>query len=288
MIQKLEPGFYASDNFDELLPICEKYFGDNKIETLYKLRNWNEKHHPEFLTLGELYFSKPSDLNDPFDIHRPINFDVSFINEEWFFEELVKNINKDTLNLQLARTRASNQLDEIRKNPTVYFLKNYEDIVSSSWFDNSIGIFSLSTDPLNDQLWGYYGGGLKGFAIGFDPMSLTRDLQLNGRLIRYHDTFKSSDLIGGMKDHLNLYFQKNTKWVFESEFRYCTIIDNGEQRKRYFSPSTVKEIILGLRISPENKKAIIEVAQKKYPHVKIYQLKPDYLVGKIIMVEIEF
>jgi hypothetical protein len=281
MIEELEPGYYTVETIQELLALSKNYFAVKKIETLYKLRNWNEKYHPEFLKEGQIYFARPNELNDPFDIHRPVQFDISVINEQWFFEELTKiALHNGSHSLSDANTRASNQLDIIRKDPRGYFLRNYEEMINSKWFNDQLGILSFSTSPMDDQLWGYYGGGLKGYAVGFDPIELTRQLNLPGFLVEYTDTIATTGLIGGtLKQQADLYNQKNTKWSFESELRYSTVIESEEERIKYYTPMAVREIILGPRISAENEKEILEVVKEKYSHAQIFKLQVDYLNG---------
>jgi hypothetical protein len=291
MAQEIEPGFFLMNDFKEVKPFYVKLFVEKGVQVLYKLRNWRERYHPEFLTKGEMYFTKPNELNDPFDIHRPLTFDVSVVETPAFLQKMIEtapearhiNTGRD------AEIYAENELAKIRADPNSYFLNNYNDLIKSEEYNNQIGVFSLTIDPINDQLWGYYGGGQRGFAVGFDPIQLCEDLFSQGHFINYSDKIPASSIINlSYKAQSELMFQKNKKWEFESEFRFVRLLDTPERRKHTFQPGIVKEIILGPRIANEDEYEIIEVLRSKYPHVALYRIVCNYKNGKIGLVEQAF
>lgn len=287
MVTEIEEGFVTVTAFSEIKDIYEKVFEKENIKTLYKIRNWRERYHPEFLGKGEIYFTPPLELNDPFDITRPVKFDTSIIENSEFFQRLVKGATElFGINPGYdAEIFAKKKLDEIRLDPNSYFLKNYEDYVNSENYNNSVGVFSVTTNPCDEQLWGYYGGGLKGFAIGFGPIALCEELFSRGALIDYTDEIRISKIINkSLKENAMSFFQKNEKWKFESEFRFVRMIDpEQKRRKHHFQPQIVTEIILGPRTPKEDEKEILEIAVSRYPQAKLLRLKCDYAKGNMFL-----
>ena len=287
-MKQLEMDYYAVERFDEIRDWYQALFTENNVTTLYKIRNWRESFHPEFLTNAEIYFGRPNEMNDPFDIHRPVTFDISIIERPEFFEKLVTtatsymgvNPGRD------AQIVAQKKLDEIRRDPKTYFLNNYMEMIEDPAYNDRFGIFSLTTNPCHDQLWGYYGGGLRGFAVGFDPMRLAEELFSQGNFIYYTDENHFSTVINqSRKDQAEMLFKKNRRWSFESEFRFVRLIDDQSRRFHKYSPEALKEIILGPRIAQEDKEAILNVKSAKYPHAKLYYLKCDYSNGKVYLAD---
>ena len=293
MIREPEAGLYVYDTFEEVRPYYEELFSKNGIEILYKLRNWRERFHPEVLTKGELYFSRPSELNDPFDIHTPMQFDLSVIDDPRFLAKMIEtapaargiNPGRD------ATIYAEKTLDEIKKDPASYFIKNYEDLINNPTYNDGIGVLSMTTNATDKQLWGYYGGGLKGFAVGYDPIMLCEELFAPGNFVQYTDKIPVSTIINvSQKVQHELLYQKTKEWGFESEFRFTRAIDPDDQERRIHavSPKIIKEIILGPRIQEIDKDEILEVVHKRYPHARVIQLYCDYSNATLYGKEIGF
>ena len=132
MVSEIEPGFFVMNDFEEVRSYYQDLFARKKVSALYKMRNWRERFSPEFLTKGEMYFTKPDELNDPFDIHRPLQFDVSVIDKPEFLTKMIQtapaargiNPGRD------AEVYAEKELDRIRENPQEYFLNNYIGLIN--------------------------------------------------------------------------------------------------------------------------------------------------------------
>ena len=264
--------FRMVNDFSEVKPFYRQLFAERRIRNIYKMRNWEEKHHPEFLNERQMYFSPPNELNDPFDIHRPVRFDVSVIETPEFLQRMIdtvpaaRGINPGND----AKAYAENELEQIRKGPQRYFLKNYEDLVNSEEYNKKVGVLSLTTDPVNEQTWGYYGGGLKGFAVGFDPMKLCAEIFSEGQFVEYTKAIPVSNIINAsLSEQSRLMFQKHPKWQFENEFRFVRFMDNEKRRFHYYNAEIVNEIILGVRIKDQVREQIIPVIQDNFPHVKV-------------------
>lgn len=293
MKKEIEPGLFLFNNFDEVRPHYEQQFESYKTRMLYKIRNWRERFHPEVLTKGELYFSRPNELNDPFDIHTSGRFDPAVIDDPRFLEKLIELAPAATGALpgRDAEIVANNKLEEIRPNPTEYFFNNYKKLIYNPTLNNGMGVLSLTDNPLDKQLWGYYGGGLKGFAIGYEPMELCEELFASGSFVKYTDEIPFAMILDvSKKAQHELLYQKTKEWEFESEFRFTRAIDPHDQTKRIHvvPPKIVKEIILGPRIQDSDKNEIIDVVRLRYPHAKVIQLDCDYTNASLYGSKVDF
>ncbi len=288
MVEKLEEEFFAVEAFDDVRRYYENYFAKNDITTLYKIRNWRERYHPEFLKDGEIYFSRPNELNDPFDITRPIKFDIAQIETPEFLNRLIESASEVMgINPGIdSKIYARNKLEEIRNNPINYFANTYLKMINGKWYNDSFGVFSLTVNILDEQLWGYYGGGLKGFAVGFHPMELCEALFLRygqGAIVTYLDEILPSKIIGkSLREQKEQLFQKFNKWRFESEFRFVgRFTESQVDRFCKLSPKVVKEVILGPRVPETDKEEILKIVELRYPTAILYQVVCDYINGGI-------
>jgi hypothetical protein len=285
MKTEVEPNYYVVDCFEDMRSYYEELFATKNCPILYKVRNWREMYHPEFLTKGEIYFSRPNELNDPFDIHRPKKFDVSVIDSKEFYHKLVEDAPHflRTAPGRDSEVAASNYLEyEIRPNPEEFFLRNYVIMINDKQYNETIGVLSLTTNPLDEQLWGYYGGGLKGFAVGFDSMRLTEELFCQARFVKYNDEISTSTIISKSKKSLtDGWYEKNKKWHFESEFRFAKLIHEKSPRIHHFTPEIVSEIILGPRIPEDDENAIKNIWKCRYPNSKLFKIQCNYSNGTL-------
>lgn len=273
---------YLNRKKDCVIP-SRQYLENNNINLLYKIRNWEERYHPDILKKGEFYFARPFELNDPFDVHRPLKLIKINLDTEEFFKKLVKfELVINLKSLEEAIRAANSRLLIIKNNPEKYFLTNYLQMINSDYYNNRIGILSLTTNPENEQLWGYYGGGLKGFAVGFDAYSIILDMKQIFKKVQYGNNF-NFEIIPEF-DVCDLFFEKSKNWEFESEFRFLWLEPN-YKRTIPFSSNSLKEIIFGPRITIVNKQSILRIVRDKYSHIKLFQLEPDYILGKINKIE---
>jgi len=231
----------------------------NTPPIIYKYRaDWKNICHKELITKQSIWFSAPSSLNDPYDIRTPLKFDYSEINHPFFFEKLKQcfidstmfnHLNEEELNILTEK-----RLAIIREDPQSYFEKNNQFSRDSNIHD-SIGIFSCSTDGLNELMWSHYGNSSSGFAVGFKTIELWEDLKDNTTIgpVIYSDEIPLHSFIFDIeKNTLNTHFLKSKKWEYENEFRFYINGDSIDiNRLRYFSKKSVAEFILGTNF-PKN------------------------------------
>ena len=173
-------------------------------------------------------------------------------------------------------TICENQLDIIKIKKKNYFEKNYLKLRDSNLYDQ-VGVFSLSKNPLNENMWAHYSCNSEGFCVGFDSIELLRRLQLKFGFVDYeeqppiHSFIKDFD--ENQKDEM---FSKNIKWREEEEFRILTLnIKTVKDRKVNVEPFIIKKIIIGNKMNSTDLNQIKNLIKTKYKgSVKLFSIKP--------------
>jgi len=236
---------------------------------LWKYRDWTDPNHQRALRIPSVYFAHPKDLNDPFDIRVPIEFDYSEIDNPLFIEKL-----KEQTAIRYPRVPlwsyaflaiVQEQYRVIKNNPKAYFEKNVSDLRDSDAYD-AVGLFSLSKSPINEVLWGCYASSNKGFCIGYDSIELHKytptssgPVDYNGAPVK-HSFIKPQDPYLLFQEH----YRKAPKWSSEEEYRFITLIDAIGSREVPIPTSCIKEVVFGFNTPEEHKREIVEVLKEKF------------------------
>jgi hypothetical protein len=141
----------------------------------------------------------------------------------------------------------------------------------------------------NALMWSHYAESHKGLAVGFNS-DCSFFQPGNGkakqglREVIYSEKRESAftgNSISNMDEELEKYFfTKSCDWEYEEELRICAftqfadVKDNFRGEDLYlfsFPTECVEEIILGFRMSEENKKKTVEIANRIYPTAKLFQ-----------------
>jgi len=156
-------------------------------------------------------------------------------------------------------------------------------------------------DPLYENLmWSHYADGLRGFCIVLDrqnvlnhflqkklsirpidvryqnfPMTLSLNKFAHSRHILNNST---SEMIHEVTQTIGC---KSTAWSYEKEFRLLSLEDENLQ---YYPSTALLEIIIGDKMTEENKKRIIDTAKATNSNVsiKLARLKKDSYELEII------
>jgi hypothetical protein len=243
---------------------------DGLPNTIYKYRNWANEYNQKILTNREIYFSAADDFNDPFDSKFPIRYDL---------------IGDDELKQRLANTylrgKANASPAEVEEQVLMAFnnLRNADylnDLQERKYAVNNevIGVFSLTTQPTNILMWSHYSNSHKGFVVGFDTDSLFTDIQCTILPINYQNEYPSIPPgLGTEEGPLEIYGVYGTKsglWEYEDEVRMIKV--HGAKKSFQYKPETLKEVILGCKISEKHRDEILGVA-RNFPNVQVYQAR---------------
>lgn len=254
-------------------------------ETLYKYRSWSNESHKRLITHQEIFFSKPSSFNDPYDGNNPIRWDLLTDNDCYNKNlELVKFFCKDKpsefqkkIALQITNSKKFWHPDHIHK-------ESQNDI--KKW-DNIIGLLSLSENPDEILMWSHYADNHKGFIVGFKTKSFIEDYDFDylGKL-NYLQDYPIITGHHSIDERFMLkFFTKSITWAYEQEWRISkNHIDN---RIRILRKETYSKIILGCQMPEKDKLEIIKLTSKIFGNsVSILQAEKSDSEFKLKMVSI--
>lgn len=251
---------------------------------LYKYRDWNNSNHKRILIENEVYLSSPADFEDEYDCKVPIRYDLltdKEIYEKYLFSSKKENPSftrqqhrKFARDWQLkGLMRDKNRLEEFDND---FFEK----------FNHLFGVLSLTAISDNIEMWNYYTNNHSGFCVGFNTLNLCKLSNYFGGgsgVIYYEELPIILETDSLEKKHFLQIHSKIKKWEFEQEYRLTKF--NVQNRHAKIPNELFAEIILGAKISDDNKKEIIEIASNKFPDAKLFQA--DIEKNLITLKEIE-
>lgn len=138
---------------------------------------------------------------------------------------------------------------------------------------NGLGVSCLCESPLNRLMWGHYGDGAKGICLEFahqgEPFGRARQMVYANS--RPHVSALSTDSGTQIEAAVLL---KPTDWAYEQEWR---VIDHeaGCDKSISFDPDLLTGIVLGSRISPENRNLVRHLVDERPKPVPIQQVVVD-------------
>lgn len=196
---------------------------------------------------NSFYSSNYSALNDPFDIY--------------FNEEISQSV--DLLKILFPFI----EFDNLKK-----YLKEVLD------FKEKIGIYCLSTDFLNEQLWAYYASSYAGYCVEYDLDRLIDKEQNFDFQYKFKVDYKESVPTLGIEDMSNLrdgfiqkmFATKKSAWKHEKEIRL--IFDKYGMKK--FHPSAITGIYFGIKTPEIVKETFYKLFENN--NVKFYEVFPSH------------
>lgn len=179
------------------------------------------------------------------------------------------------------------------------FLEYYLDL--NKRLSAEVLAFSLAEESDNQAMWGLYADGSRGFCIeySFPPDSFFGQRMLLNLFPIYYGNKPSINffdvLINGINSNNNVNgiayddykewflstYTKNPTYSFQKEWRITFNRTMGSNLQKF---PFAKSIILGERMSEENKTKLLEIARKKNIHV--FQRKMNKTRSKIIVEQI--
>jgi hypothetical protein len=238
----------------------------DKANKLYKYGRLTE-HSESLFSTGDIWFSSPRQLNDPFEC-RP-----------WFTFEGSRSQVLDTILRMLQRQRPDLTAESAKAEAVALYLKgNHRDpnVWTSVRTDaiqklaTEIGLCCLSKVPNDILMWSHYGSDHQGYCLEFEagagiypfgeanPVIYSEDYPI----VDFYNTptAKQFDLI---------FLTKYRGWAYEQEWR---VIDtkNGPGLHRY-PPELLSGVIFGLRTPEPDKSKIREWVTRRGRKAQFYQ-----------------
>lgn len=244
--------------------------------TLYKFRPYSTKidraRVREILVDHEVYFARPSQLNDPFDMsprfEKPTR-EVLIRGAERYFAKRPERSDERESTLRHLREC---DLNEHTKGAEARARKRLE---------SGYSVFSLAGNRDHPMLWSHYAGGHTGLCIHFraDEGSLMGGaLEVTYHALRPTLPIDLSELSDG-EVFTRLLLQKGEFWSYENEYRWANYpntnwggipIEFRGQRGR-FKPRELSGITVGARISDVNRKKLLRLAESHNPSLPVWR-----------------
>lgn len=156
-------------------------------------------------------------------------------------------------------------------------------------FSNGYLIVCFSEEKDNVLMWSHYAENHTGYCIEYDFKALGPNhprVRMLQPVIYTDDFFDATEYyknaISGSQDFNNLYgiyptISKSTQWAYEKEWRtifpWGPGVAKNDKEMRSLPMPTPKRLLLGAKISEENKQIILDIAKEK--KIPVYQMTLD-------------
>lgn len=263
-------------------------------DVIYKFRDWKDPYHKNVLMENQLYLPTPNMFNDPFDCRIPIDYRHLATKEkiERFAHGFIDRHQDFIAENGLSHKEEFEKLVYDLTNDLEGFQSRHEEELFAMQ-DLHYGVLSMSTKWDNILMWSHYADLHRGVCYGFWEEKL-RNSELFGKggpvgynpdnVFPFINPFEENIMIKGFTETHN----KANVWNYESEYRLFKLffpgIPSKDDRIKTIPDDFFAEIILGIKMSEEHKKEIIEIAKRK--GLKIYQAVKVPFEFKIDKVEI--
>jgi hypothetical protein len=245
-------------------------------EVLYKYRNFENVNHISMLSDLEIFFAAPTSFEDKLDCKIPIRYEL--LTNQQIFEKYLS----DSYERNPKFTRRQHRewaKGWARKSPIknkARLLKFRDDEFNE--YDKRLGILSLTANNSSSEMWNKYSNNQTGFCVGFHTKALFKFLG-GGGPVQYVDelpTIKPTPWHSFDEQRYLREFSKLRYWEFEEEYRTMIFGKDGldaDSRKRKLTADVYKEIIIGDKITNENKTKIEAIMKETLPNVIIRRQK---------------
>jgi hypothetical protein len=261
-----------ADERDRTIPPILYKFRDFK-ETPLTHKYPGQKLGLRIITDQIAWFSSPRHFNDPFDSDIDIRWD------KMTREDLIHRY--QAIHDQSLQSRVVDRVDELLSNPCEFqkFKTDQRDSILDEF-----GIFSVCNSNDNILLWSHYADSHSGFCVGIDTAVMQQALwqrsdedtiSFTSRPIRYSTVYPKLIPLPKVDIDGDAWYEclttKSSQWKYENEWRY---ISHGRSDWCLRIPrQAIVEVILGLRIRPENEKILRKELLQYGDKVRILRAK---------------
>lgn len=240
------------------------------IECLYKYGRINE-HSEALFSTARVWFSAPSNLNDPFECRPWFTFEGD---KDEIIESLVRVLRKHnprmTQDMATADADATYLQGRHRDPGTWEALR--QDVIEM--LGNQIGLYCLARIPDSILMWSHYGHEHQGYCLEFEATDHTSVFG-EAQPVLYSDSYPIVDFFKTPKEQqVDLIFlTKYTSWAYEQEWRVVDF-QKGPGLREY-PAELLKSVIFGLRMSEPHKTLIREWISRRGHPVRLFQATRD-------------
>ncbi|MFH1993896.1 MAG: DUF2971 domain-containing protein [Pseudomonadota bacterium] len=233
---------------------------------LYRYRHLNGQHRDwtkRIFTESVLRFANPSTFNDPFDckVHYLSSFSVEELRRQHL--DRIKRRMPD-LNRKQRRAKVTQDIGAMEPKK---FLRQVTDGLQNAV--NGVGVLSLSATDRNILLWSHYAEGHTGLCLKF---LATDQTPFFGRAlpVNYVTSYPEIPITSPADKQIEAFLlTKAIDWRYEEEYR---IIDHDHGAgDKAFPAELLVGVILGARMTPNDKTAVVEWVSKRECHMEVLE-----------------
>jgi hypothetical protein len=238
---------------------------------LYKYRSLDEKSKQNTLDIikyQKLFFSSPSEFNDPFECRPHFSFEASESEVEEYCDYLCSRMIPNLSEIQ-RKEKVAILVRNCKDNPLA--AAKYMAMAMQKEME-TCGVLCLAERPSNLLMWAHYADNHRGICLGFNA-SDTNPFFGRALKVTYSQTYPTVNLFRDSRDsyHETITLTKSDHWEYEQEWR---IIKHEQGRdSQLFSPSDLKEVIFGLDTKQRDIDDIINLLSETQQQPKLFQAK---------------
>ena len=242
--------------------------------SLYKyrsLRGLSRLHAERLLVHNEIYFASPASFNDPFDCQVRISMGGSDDSHRENLRGLF-----DRFKPELPPEQVEQQVDAIIKQGVHRKPEVLERVTKDLQKEvNGLGVFCMTAKPNDILMWSHYADGHAGFCVKFRHHN--EPFLGRSQPVVYREQYPRAVYLedSSYEQFEKVVLTKAEFWGYEQEWRVLEIKSGPGVYS--LPPELLCGVILGYRMSPEDRRQVREWVEGRDPASVVYEarLKKD-------------
>jgi hypothetical protein len=246
------------------------------------------------------YFPVDLDKIDTLASQKILLTPPKYFNDPWDFLVRREPITEDEIRAQFVefqRERPTDlTFDKFKTGITRPEFVNREGPDMQAGLSERFGVVSLTSDPYNRLMWGYYADSHRGFVAQFahEAAMETNGIETApcpfGLAVKVTYALALPRVKADFSNSVEVYCTKHEEWRHEDEWRVIEYLKAGVPEPRNgktfyllrFNPKDLVRVIFGLRVDPTVEKRLTEMLDtEEFAHVKREEMKIDPSSGKL-------
>jgi hypothetical protein len=245
---------------------------------LYKYLSFTENTESAVAT-PRLWFSRPSKLNDPFELKPWYEFNYQPHQLVEQYSRQLRKANPGMTEHTAVAEATAMFLKGDHRNPTMW--ESLRNNISVQ-LDNEIGLLCLSTVNDSILMWSHYCRNHEGICLGF-KWSVQTEFFGKAQQVKYRSKLPTVDVYNTPheKQVEEIFLTKFSDWRYEKEWRIIDH-DDGEGLRRY--PLTLlKTITFGVNTSALQREQVKQWVKQRGHDVDFFECKRDERTYKLLI-----
>jgi hypothetical protein len=243
--------------------------GDEDFDSprhLYKYRSLADLNRvSRTFSHHEIYLSSRIKFNDPFDCRPQLTMEGTRQQFRSYIDRVFRNQRPDATSRErkTAVAQILRRRSDVKGEIFAGLLKDLDDFL-----DRSVGILCLSSKPDDILMWTHYADAHTGICLQF-ARDAPNSVFAKALPVRYQASYPACSIVTTPRDLLSeiAVYTKALGWRCEREWRF---VDGTGPGVRRFDSRLLTGVILGARLSHENRATVIEWVQTHPTPVQLF------------------